>query len=170
MYGPMAYVWIVFGCLFMGGVHDYFSGMLSIRNNGASIPEIVGKYLGKGMQNFLRLFSLLLLIFVGVAFVSGPAGLLSALTDGGLDVWLYIIFGYYIIATLLPINKIIGKIYPVFGVALLVMALGIVGAILWGGFYGSLHVPELSFASLRNLHHNPSENILFPMLFRNNFV
>ncbi len=165
MYGPMAYVWIVFGCLFMGGVHDYFSGMLSIRNNGASIPEIVGKYLGKGMQNFLRLFSLLLLIFVGVAFVSGPAGLLSALTDGGLDVWLYIIFGYYIIATLLPINKIIGKIYPVFGVALLVMALGIVGAILWGGFYGSLHVPELSFASLRNLHHNPSENILFPMLF-----
>ena len=76
-YGPMAYVWIVFGCIFMGAVHDYFSGMLSIRNNGASIPEIVGKYLGKGFQNFLRVFTLLLLIFVGVAFVSGPAGLLS---------------------------------------------------------------------------------------------
>ncbi|MCU4176051.1 carbon starvation CstA family protein [Carboxylicivirga sp. N1Y90] len=165
MYGPMAYVWIVFGCIFMGAVHDYFSGMLSIRNGGASIPEIVGKYLGPGFQNFLRLFSLLLLIFVGVAFVSGPAGLLANLTGGGLKIWLYVIFTYYLVATLLPINKIIGKIYPVFGAALIIMALAIGGAMLFGNINGSVIMPELSAASFKNFHHHPTENILFPMLF-----
>ncbi len=117
MYGPMSYLWIVLGCIFMGAVHDYFSGMLSVRNNGAGIPEIVGKYLGSGFQNFMRVFSLLLLIFVGVAFVLEPAGLLATLTAGGLQIWLYVIFAYYMIATLLPVNKIIGRIYPVFGAA-----------------------------------------------------
>lgn len=165
LYGPMAYLWIVFGCIFMGATHDYFSGMLSIRHDGASIPEIVGKYLGKGFQNFLRLFTLLLLIFVGVAFVSGPAGLLASLTNGGLTVWLYVIFAYYLIATLLPINKIIGKIYPVFGAALIVMAVAIAGSMLYGGISGSLIMPELTSESFANFHHNPSENILFPMMF-----
>lgn len=165
MYGPMAYVWIVVGCIFMGSVHDYFSGMLSIRNGGASIPEIVGKYLGPGFQYFLRIFTLLLLIFVGVAFVSGPAGLLANLTDGGLTIWLYVIFGYYLIATLLPINKIIGRVYPLFGAALIIMAISIAGAMLWGGFSGALTMPELSAASFANWHHHPTENILFPMLF-----
>ncbi len=165
MYGPVAYIWIVLGAIFMGAVHDYFSGMLSIRNGGMSIPEIVGKYLGKGFQNFLRIFSLLLLIFVGVAFVSGPAGLLANLTKGGLEVWLYGIFAYYLIATLLPINKIIGKIYPLFGIALLVMALGVGGAIIVNGLSGTLHLPELSLGSFRNMHEDPAHNLLYPMLF-----
>ncbi|WP_430817151.1 carbon starvation CstA family protein [Carboxylicivirga sp. RSCT41] len=165
MYGPMAYLWIVFGCIFMGATHDYFSGMLSVRHGGASIPEIVGKYLGKGFQNFLRVFTLLLLIFVGVAFVSGPAGLLANLTGGGLTIWLYVIFAYYLIATLLPINKIIGKIYPLFGAALIIMAIAIAGAMLLGGISGSLQMPELSAASFTNWHHHPTENILFPMMF-----
>ncbi len=165
MYGPAAYIWIVLGAIFMGAVHDYFSGMLSIRNGGASIPEIVGKYLGTGFQNFLRIFSLILLIFVGVAFVSGPAGLLAALTDGGLSIWLYAIFAYYLIATLLPINKIIGRIYPLFGIALLVMAIGVAAAILFNGTTGALHIPELTLNSFRNMHQNPTENLLYPMLF-----
>jgi carbon starvation protein CstA len=165
MYGPWAYLWIVFGCIFMGAVHDYFSGMLSIRNGGASIPEIVGKYLGPGFQYFLRIFSLLLLIFVGVAFVSGPAGLLANLTQGGLHIWLYVIFTYYLIATLLPINKIIGRIYPFFGGALLLMALGVAIAIIMNSLTGQLTVPEISLASLRNWHHTPMENLIYPMLF-----
>ncbi|MBZ4676155.1 MAG: carbon starvation protein [Anaerophaga sp.] len=165
MYGPMAYLWIVLGCIFMGAVHDYFSGMLSVRNNGASIPEIVGKYLGTGFQNFMRLFSLLLLIFVGVAFVSGPAELLTTLTNGGLKFWLYAIFAYYLIATLLPINKIIGRIYPLFGVALLIMAVSIAGAMIYFGFSGDLAMKELTTDSFKNWHHNPAENILFPMMF-----
>ena len=165
MYGPMAYLWIVLGCIFMGATHDYFSGMLSIRHGGASIPEIVGKYLGVGFQNFLRIFTLLLLIFVGVAFVSGPAGLLANLTGGGLSIWLYVIFAYYLVATLLPINKIIGRIYPVFGAALIIMALAIGGAMLLGNINGSLVMPELSISSFANWHHHPGENILFPMMF-----
>jgi len=165
MYGPVAYIWIVLGAIFMGAVHDYFSGMLSIRNGGASIPEIVGKYLGAGFRNFLRIFSLLLLIFVGVAFVSGPAGLLSSLTNGGLTVWLYAIFAYYLVATLLPINKIIGRIYPVFGISLLIMAIGVAAAILINGFSGHIHIPELTTASFRNMHTNPTENLVYPMLF-----
>ena len=165
MYGPVAYIWIVLGAIFMGAVHDYFSGMLSIRNGGASIPEIVGKYLGKGFQNFLRIFSLLLLIFVGVAFVSGPAGLLATLTNGGLTAWLYAIFAYYLIATLLPINKIIGRIYPLFGIALLIMAIGVGAAIVINGFNGDIHIPEITAESFRNMHTNPTENLVYPMLF-----
>ncbi len=165
MYGPWAYVWIVLGCIFMGSVHDYFSGMLSLRNNGASLPELVGKYLGMGMQQFLRIFTILLLIFVGVAFVTGPAGLLENYTGGGKMVWLYIIFGYYLIATLLPINKIIGRIYPIFGIALLIMAFGIAGAIFWHGANGDMQMMELVPSNLKNWHHTPSENILFPMMF-----
>src|SRR6056297_1001076 len=146
MYGPWAYVWIVLGCIFMGSVHDYFSGMLSLRNNGASLPELVGKYLGVSMQQILRVFTVLLLIFVGVAFVTGPAGLLADLTAGGKMIWLYVIFGYYLIATLLPINKIIGKVYPVFGIALLVMAVSIAGVLIWKGFSGEMQMMELTSA------------------------
>ncbi len=164
-YGPWAYVWIVLGCIFMGAVHDYFSGMLSIRNGGASIPEIVGKYLGNGFRQFLRLFTLLLLIFVGVAFVSGPAGLLAHQTNGGYDWWVYGIFAYYLLATLLPINKIIGGIYPFFAVALILMALGIAGAMVYYGFIGEFQMQELNLGDLRNFHDKPASNILFPMLF-----
>lgn len=165
MYGPVAYIWILFGCIFMGATHDYFSGMLSIRNNGSSFPEIVGRYLGSGFQNFLRIFTILLLILVGVAFVTGPAGLLKDLTGGGFYYWLYGIFAYYLIATLLPINKIIGKIYPLFGAALLIMAITIAGAMIFKYFDGSLIMSEINFKQIKNLHSNPDQNILYPMMF-----
>jgi carbon starvation protein CstA len=165
MYGPVAYLWIVLGAIFMGGVHDYFSGMLSIRMSGASLPEIVGKYLGNTMRTFLRVFTLLLLIFVGVAFVTGPAKLLQTMTSLDLRIWLYIIFGYYLLATLLPINKIIGRIYPLFGASLLIMALGIGGAILFKNINGTLDLQELTLGSFRNLHIKSDSNFLYPMLF-----
>lgn len=165
MYGPMAYLWIVIGCIFMGGVHDYFSGMLSIRDKGMSLPEIVGKYLGNNVKMILRVFTLVLLVFVGVAFVTGPAGLLDSLAGGGKNLWLYIIFAYYLIATLLPIDKIIGKVYPFFGAALLLMAVGVGGSIIYNYFFGDLNLIELTFDNMRNFHSNPENNILFPMLF-----
>jgi len=165
MYGPVSYIWIVFGCIFMGGVHDYFSGMLSIRNDGASLPEIVGKYLGVIAKILLAIITFGLLIMVGVAFVTGPAGLLKDLTGGGLHYWLYGIFGYYLIATLLPINKIIGKIYPIFGAALLIMAFSIAGVMMFNGATGSLQLHELSIDQFKNMHANPVQNILYPMMF-----
>ncbi len=164
-YGQWSYVWIVIGCIFMGAVHDYFSGMLSLRNGGASVPELVGKYLGNGFRYLLRVFTLLLLIFVGVAFVSGPAGLLAYQTNGGFEIWVYVIFGYYLVATLLPINKIIGRIYPFFAAALLLMAIGIAGAMVLNHLTGDFYMKELSLDGLKNLHHNPGHNILFPMMF-----
>jgi carbon starvation protein CstA len=165
MYGPMAYLWIVLGNIFMGATHDYFSGMLSLRNQGASLPELVGKYLGNGFRQSLRVFTLLLLIMVGVAFVNGPADLLTSYTGIDFKVWLYIIFTYYLLATLLPINQIIGKIYPFFGVALILMALFIGGYMLVHGFTGSFHLNELNISDFRNLHNNPDQNILYPMMF-----
>ena len=165
MYGPMAYLWIVLGNIFMGATHDYFSGMLSLRNHGASLPELVGMYLGNGFRQSLRVFTLLLLIMVGVAFVNGPADLLTSYTGIDFRVWLYIIFTYYLLATLLPINQIIGKIYPFFGAALLFMALAIGGYMLVYGFTGTFHLNELNINDFRNLHNNPSQNILYPMMF-----
>lgn len=165
MYGPMAYLWIVFGCIFMGAVHDYFSGMLSVRNDGASIPEIIGKYLGNGFRVFIRIFSLLLLIFVGVAFVTGPAGLLSSFSGGGYNYWLYAVFTYYLLATLFPINEIIGRIYPFFGAALLIMAILVGGVLIIRGIGGELKITELSFDGFSNFHNNPAQNILYPMMF-----
>ncbi|PXY01561.1 carbon starvation protein A [Marinifilum breve] len=165
MYGPVAYIWIVFGCIFMGAVHDYFSGMLSIRNDGASLPEIVGKYLGLPAKVILAIITFALLIMVGVAFVTGPAGLLKDLSGGGLQYWLYGIFAYYLIATLLPINKIIGKIYPIFGASLLIMAFSIAGVMIYNGFNGSIHLSELSMDQMKNMHSNPLQNILYPMMF-----
>ena len=165
MYGPMAYVWIVGGCIFFGAVHDYFSGMLSVRHNGASVPEITGHYMGPFFQNLMRILTIFLLVLVGVAFVNGPASLLQSLTGGSMKYWLYAIFAYYILATLLPINKIIGKIYPVFGIALLVMAFMVGGFLIYGGFNGQVNLTEISLSGLKNLHSNPTTNILFPMLF-----
>ncbi|MDR1746788.1 MAG: carbon starvation protein A [Tannerella sp.] len=160
MYGPAAFLWIVLGTIFGGAVHDYFSGMMSIRANGASLPELVGKELGKYIKFFMRLFSLLLMVLVGAVFVSGPAGLLAGMTPTvTATVWTVIIFIYYILATLLPIDKLIGKIYPVFGFALLFMALGILTSL----FIHWAPVPELT-EGLSNRH--PQEGLhLFPMMF-----
>ncbi len=136
MWGPSVYLWIVGGTLLAGGVHDFLSGMLSERNDGASISEVTGKYLGPVMHNVMRVFSVILLIMVGVVFMVGPAGLLARLTPEWLNVkvWTVIILCYYFLATLLPIDKIIGKIYPVFGILLILMAIGIaVGTIVHSG-------------------------------------
>lgn len=164
-YGPMAYLWIVFGCIFMGAVHDYFSGMLSVRNNGLNMPDITGKYLGKGLKTFMSILVPFLLLAIGVSFVTGPADLMASLTGWDKNIWLYIIFLYYILATLLPIDKIIGSIYPFMGAALLFMAFGVGGAMVVGGFQGSIVMDELSLGSFRNFHADPENNILVPMLF-----
>ncbi len=165
MFGPMAYLWIVLGCIFMGATHDYFSGMLSLRENGLSLPELVGKYLGKRVKPVPAFFTIILLVFVGVAFVSGPAKLMQSLAGGGILWWIYAIFGYYILATLLPINKIIGMVYPFFGAALLFMAVGIFVALIYKWLNGSVQVQELSLNDFRNFHHHPETNLLFPMMF-----
>ena len=130
MWGPIVYIWIVLGTIFAGAVHDYLSGMMSERNNGASISEIVGKYLGPVMANVMRVFSVVLLIMVGVVFMVGPAQLIALLTPKSLNVmfWTIVILVYYFLATLLPIDKVIGKLYPIFGLCLIIMALGIGGA------------------------------------------
>ena len=136
-YGPMAYIWIVIGCIFMGATHDYFSGMLSIRHDGTSLPDIVGKYLGNNVRKFMTFFTGFLLLAVGVSFVNGPADLLGNLTNMSMTPWLYVIFAYYILATLLPIDKIIGKIYPFMGLALIFMAVAVGSYLLYGDFPGN---------------------------------
>lgn len=158
LWGPVAFVWIVFGSIFAGAVHDYFSGMLSIRHNGAGLPKIVEIYLGSFMGKFVNGFALLLLVLVGVVFVAGPAGLLAALTPKWMSLafWTVIIFAYYILATLLPIDKIIGRLYPIFGAILLIMAVGIGGGLILGGH----SIPELTFA---NMH--PKGLPLWPLVF-----
>lgn len=148
MWGPSVYLWIVAGTLLAGGVHDFMSGMLSLRNDGASISEVTGKYLGPVMHNVMRVFSVILLLMVGVVFMVGPAGLLARLTPEWLNVkvWTIIILLYYFLATILPIDKIIGKIYPVFGVLLIVMALGVaIGTIYHSG---ERPMMEFTFKSL----------------------
>ena len=164
-YGPMAYVWIVIGCIFMGATHDYFSGMLSIRHDGTSLPDIVGKYLGNNVRKFMTFFTGFLLLAVGVSFVNGPADLLGNLTNMSMTPWLYVIFAYYILATLLPIDKIIGKIYPFMGLALIFMAVAVGSYLLYGGLSGQLYLEELTFDTMKNMHTDPANNILFPMLF-----
>ena len=158
LWGPVAFIWIVLGSIFAGGVHDYFSGMLSVRHDGASIPEVVGKYLGSGFKNFMRGFSIIVLVLVGVVFITGPANLLAGLTPARFDTtfWVYVIFIYYILATLLPIDKVIGKIYPIFGICLLFMAIGVSGGIIFGGY----KIPEITLA---NLH--PSNLPIWPLMF-----
>lgn len=164
-YGPAAYLWIVVGCIFMGAAHDFFSGMLSLRHDGNDLPAVVGHYLGKGVRRVMVVFSAFLLLAVGVSFVNGPAELLAHMSGFNMTVWLWIIFAYYVVATMLPIDKIIGKIYPFMGGALLFMAFGVGAYLVYGGLTGALTLEELSVDSLRNFHSNPDTNILFPMLF-----
>ena len=164
-YGPAAYIWIVVGCIFMGAVHDFFAGMMSIRNGGANMPDITAKYLGKGMKVFVNIVVAFLLLAVGVSFVIGPAGLMQNLTGMAKEYWLYIIFGYYILATLLPVDKIIGSIYPYMGAVLLFMALGVGIMLVAGDISGAHEMVELTPSMLKNWHANPQTNILIPMMF-----
>ena len=141
VFGPRVFLWIVFGSILGGAVHDYMVGMISLRHNGASIAELSGIYLGKAIKLIMRIFSCILLIFVGTVFIVSPASLMASLTPGWMNkyFWLVIIILYYIFATILPIDKLISRIYPIFGVILIVMAISIIGGIIFGGY----KIPEL---------------------------
>ncbi len=171
-FGPAAFLWIVFGTIFAGGVHDYLSGMLSIRKGGVSLPEIIGDELGNGIKLFMRILSLVLLILLTTTFLSGPAVLLQGLaplTTYGMErfgvvyqipiLWVLIIFGYYALATVLPVDKLIGRFYPIFGAILLFMGFGIMIVML--GWHAS-EMPELT-DGLQNRQTNGLP--LFPMMF-----
>ena len=158
VFGPVVFLWIVFGCVLGGAVHDYMSGMISVRMNGASISEIVGKYLGRIAKQIMRVFSVILLILVGAVFTTSPAELLARLTPSWMNTtfWVLVILVYYLLATLLPIDKLIGKLYPVFGIVLFVMAVGIIGGLIVKGY----SLPEIT---LSNLH--PDGLPVWPFMF-----
>ena len=168
LYGPAAMLWIVLGCIFAGAVHDYFSGMLSVRNGGASVPTLTGRYLGNGAKHFMNIFAIVLLLLVGVVFVSAPAGMITNLINDqtnlnvSMTTMVVIIFAYYILATIVPVDKIIGRFYPFFGALLIFMSVGLITAIgisdeheLLGGF-------EISHM-FTNM--NPNDLPLWPALF-----
>lgn len=167
LWGPVVFLWITFGTIFAGGVHDYFSGMISERNDGASIAEVTGKYLGHTMQNIMRVFSVILLIMVGTVFAVGPAGLIVTLcknngVSGVLSTtlfWLIVILVYYFIATFISIDKIIGKIYPLFGMCLIIMAVGVIIGIFTNPNYT---IPEI-WSHLYNMH--PSGTPIWSFMF-----
>jgi carbon starvation protein CstA len=157
LYGPAALLWIVLGSIVAGGVHDYLSGMMSLRYNGKSLPDVVGYALGNGLKHFMRAFSLLLVVLVGVVFVAAPAGLLANLTGWPLMWFVVAIFGYYFLATVMPIDVIIGRLYPLFAVVLLIMAVGVSGGLIVKGcaFY--------NWAEWTNQH--PTNLPLWPLMF-----
>lgn len=158
LYGPVAFLWIVFGAIFAGAVHDYLTGMISIRNRGAHLPELAGKFLGKAMKHIVNAFAVLLLLLVGTVFVTAPAALLDNMTPAWMSLGLFIIliFAYYVFATMLPIDKIIGRVYPIFGGLLLISALGIGASLVFTG----APIPEMT---LTNMH--PEGLMIFPLLF-----
>lgn len=158
LYGPVAFIWIVVGCIFAGAVHDYLTGMISIRNRGAHLPELASKFLGRYMRHIVNVFALLLLVLVGTVFVSSPAMLLYNLMDAkfSLAIITFVIFVYYILATLLPVDKIIGRFYPFFGALLVISAVGVgIGLVVTGS-----PIPELT---LKNMH--PAALPIFPLIF-----
>ena len=155
LYGPVAFIWIVLGSIFAGAVHDYFSGMMSLRHNGAQFPTLVGRYLGKYVKTFINGLSLVLMILVAAAFTAGPAQLISQITPISFIAALVIIFGYFVLATILPINRVIGKIYPVFGGILLLMAFAVAVALI----FSDKQMPNLTF---ENLH--PGNLPIWPLL------
>jgi carbon starvation protein CstA len=168
LYGPAALVWIVLGTLFAGAVHDYFSGMMSLRYGGKSIPDVIGYTLGNGFKQFMRVFSLVLLVLVGVVFVSAPAGILTGLTVSkwawtGMAFWLTVIFAYYFLATILPIDVIIARLYPLFALVLLIMALGVSCGLIFKGyvFYNWNVAPGASVFA--NVH--PKNLPIWPLMF-----
>lgn len=159
-FGVSSFLWIVLGSVFAGATHDFLSAMLSLRHDGESLPELIGRYLGKNFKQFMRGFTVVLMILVGAVFVAGPAGLLAKLTPDYLDTtfWIVVVFIYYLLATLLPIDKIIGKIYPLFAIALLFMAVGILAML----YVNHPDLPELT-EGLTNTH--PDGLPIFPIMF-----
>ncbi|ARC91388.1 carbon starvation protein A [Vibrio coralliilyticus] len=168
LYGPAAMLWIVIGCIFAGAVHDYFSGMLSVRNGGASVPTITGRYLGNGAKHFMNIFAIVLLLLVGVVFVSAPAGMITNLINDqtslsvSMTTMVIAIFAYYIIATIVPVDKIIGRFYPLFGALLIFMSVGLMTAVALSSEHtvmGDFQVTDM-FTNL-----NPNDMPLWPALF-----
>lgn len=159
-FGTASFLWIVLGSIFAGAVHDYLAGMLSLRHNGESLPEIIGRYLGHNFKQFMRGFTVILMVLVGAVFVAGPAGLLAKLTPEHLNTtfWIIVVFIYYILAALLPIDKIIGKIYPIFAIALLFMAVGILVML----FINHPPLPEITDGMPNT---NPDGLPIFPIMF-----
>lgn len=155
LYGPVAFIWIVAGCIFAGAVHDYFSGMLSLRHGGAQFPALVAKYLGNAVKSAVNVFSLVLMVLVAAAFTAGPAQLIAQLTPLSFMAALILVFTYFLLAAILPVNQVIGKVYPIFGVILVVMAVAIGVALLFGG----KPIPELTLA---NLH--PGDMPVWPLI------
>lgn len=173
-YGPVAFLWITLGGIFIGAMHDFVAGVISLKNAGLSLPEIIGKYMGEGTRKFMRIAALLLMVLVGAVFMSQPAELIaanismpaletamSATMSWEVFVVIILILLYYILATIMPIDKIIGRIYPVFGLAVLVMALGILGVLLFNT--DKYVIPELT--SLENCIANAKDFPIVPMLF-----
>ena len=161
-FGTASFLWIVLGSIFAGAVHDYLAGMISLRDKGASLPEIHGTYLGNGAKQVMRVFTIILMVLVGVVFVNTPATLLNAHFTQSWNpyIWIGIILAYYLIATLLPIDKLIGKIYPIFGILLLGMAVAIFIAFI---IYKP-QIPEL-WSGMQNRHPDAANNPIFPMMF-----
>lgn len=160
LYGPVAFVWITAGGILFGAMHDFLGGWISLENDGQSLPEIIGKYLGGGVKQVMRVFTVCLMVLVGAVFLLGPAGLLAGMTPSiSLNWWIAIILIYYILATLLPVDKIIGRVYPLFGAALLFMALGLFVVLLTGDYT----IPELT--SLHNFKADAENFPIFPTLF-----
>lgn len=161
-FGVASFLWIVLGSIFAGAVHDYMAGMLSIRHGGESLPEIIGRYLGITTKQVMRGFTVILMVLVGAVFVAGPAGLLAKLTPEYMDAtfWIVVVFVYYILATMLPIDKIIGKIYPFFAGALIFMAVGILVML----YVNNPALPEI-WSGLNNTHPSASTLPIFPIMF-----
>ncbi|AQS52451.1 Carbon starvation protein A [Jeotgalibaca dankookensis] len=161
LYGPVAYIWIVVGAIFAGAVHDYMIGMISLRNNGAQLPELASKYLGKPVKHIVNIFAMLLLILVGTVFVTSPANLITSITPDWVTVGAVtgLIFLYYLISTLLPIDKAMGKVYPWFGAVLIISTIAIGVSLIFSGY----SLPELTANSLQNFH--PKGLAIFPGLF-----
>lgn len=160
-FGAASYLWIVFGCIFAGAVHDYLAGMMSLREGGESLPDIIGRHLGMKAKTVMRIFTVILMILVGAVFVSGPSAILGKLTNLDPTVWFGVIFIYYILATLLPIDKVIGKIYPLFAIALIFMAVGVLVMLI----KTSPALPEI-WDGLQNTHPAGEDAMpLFPMMF-----
>ncbi len=159
-FGPVAFLWITLGGIFFGTMHDYLSGMMIVRGDGKSLPEIIGKYLGTSVRTVVRYFSIALLVLVGSVFILSPAQLLGSMVPSvGQNAWVYIILVYYIIATVLPVDKVIGKIYPVFGIALIAMAAGLFIVLIKGEY----SIPELT--TLHNFQPDAGKLPIFPTLF-----
>lgn len=158
-YGPVAFLWITIGGVLFGAMHDYMSGVVSLRNDGKSLSEIIGKYLGGGMHKLTTVVIPLLMILVGGVFIVTPSQILTDKTEIPYMVWVTVIIVYYFVATVLPIDKIIGKIYPIFGAALIAMAVMLFGVIIFGDY----QIPELT--SFANMHYNAENLPIIPTLF-----